>query len=102
MLTNRYQALAHVPLLIAMDGEWGIGMRLDSTVSYPFQMALGAIRDNDLIYQMGQQVAKDFKRLGMQVNFAPDVDINNNPKNPVIGYRSFGDNKYNVTAKGGA
>ena len=102
VLANRYQALADVPLLIAMDGEWGIGMRLDSTVSYPFQMALGAIRDNDLIYQMGQQVAKDFKRLGMQVNFAPDVDINNNPKNPVIGYRSFGDNKYNVTAKGGA
>jgi beta-N-acetylhexosaminidase len=101
-LVNRYQSLAHVPLLIAMDGEWGIGMRLDSTVSYPFQMTLGAVRDNNLIYQMGQEVAKDFKRLGMQVNFAPDVDINNNPKNPVIGYRSFGDNKYNVAAKGGA
>jgi beta-N-acetylhexosaminidase len=101
-LTNRYQSLANVPLLIAMDGEWGLGMRLDSTISYPYQMTLGAIQDTTLIYQMGQEVAKDFKRLGMHVNFAPSVDINNNPKNPVINYRSFGDNKYNVTSKGGA
>lgn len=101
-LTNRYQALSHVPLLIAQDAEWGIGMRLDSTISYPYQMALGAIQDNSLIYEMGKQVAKDLKRLGIQVNFAPDVDINNNPKNPVINYRSFGDNKYKVAAKGGA
>lgn len=101
-LLNRYQSLTNVPLLVAMDGEWGIGMRLDSTISYPYQMTLGAIQDNNLIYQMGAEVAKDFKRLGMQVNFAPDADINNNPKNPVIGYRSFGDNKYNVAAKAGA
>lgn len=98
-LTNRYQAIAKVPLLIAMDGEWGLGMRLDSTISYPYQMTLGAIQNNDLIYRMGKQVATEFKRLGMHVNFAPDADINNNPKNPVIGFRSFGDNKYNVTAK---
>jgi len=98
-LTNRYQSVAKVPLLIAMDAEWGLGMRLDSTISYPYQMTLGAIQDNKLLYEMGKQVALDFQRLGMQVNFAPVADINNNPKNPVIGYRSFGDNKYNVTAK---
>jgi beta-glucosidase-like glycosyl hydrolase len=63
-------------------------------------MTLGAIQDNKLIYKMGQQVAHDFKRLGMQMNFGPDMDINNNPNNPVINYRSFGDNKYNVAAKG--
>ncbi len=101
-LTNRYQSLAKVPLLIALDGEWGVGMRLDSTVSYPYQMTLGAVQNNDLLYKMGEEVAKDFKRLGMHVNFAPDADINNNPKNPVIGFRSFGENKYNVTAKTGA
>ncbi|MBU0695176.1 MAG: glycoside hydrolase family 3 [Bacteroidetes bacterium] len=99
-LTNTYQSLSKVPLMIAMDGEWGLGMRLDSTISYPYQMTLGAIQDKSLIYQMGQEVAKDFKRLGMQINFAPDLDVNNNPRNPVINYRSFGENKYNVAEKG--
>jgi beta-N-acetylhexosaminidase len=99
-LTNQYQSLAKIPLMIAMDAEWGLGMRLDSTVSYPYQMTLGAIQDNKLIYQMGQEVAKDFKRLGMQINFAPVMDVNNNPRNPVINYRSFGENKYNVAQKG--
>ncbi|MDN3550158.1 glycoside hydrolase family 3 protein [Mucilaginibacter aquaedulcis] len=99
-LTNRYQKLANVPLLISMDGEWGLGMRLDSTISYPYQMTLGAIQDNNLIYKMGQQVAYDFKRLGIQINFGPDMDVNNNPNNPVINYRSFGDNMYNVAKKG--
>lgn len=99
-LINRYQRLAHVPLLISQDGEWGVGMRLDSTLSYPYQMTLGAIQDNNLIYKMGQYVAYDFKRIGVQMNFAPVIDINNNPNNPVINYRSFGDNKYNVAKKG--
>lgn len=99
-LTNQYQSLSKIPLMIAMDAEWGLGMRLDSTVSYPYQMTLGAIQDNKLIYQMGQEVAKDFKRLGMQINFAPVMDVNNNPRNPVINYRSFGENKYNVAQKG--
>ena len=98
-LTNKYQSVSKVPLMIAMDAEWGLGMRLDSTVSYPYQLTLGAIQDNELIYEMGKQVALDFKRIGMQVNFAPVADINNNPKNPVIGVRSFGDNKYNVAEK---
>jgi beta-glucosidase-like glycosyl hydrolase len=99
-LINKYQKLVNIPLLIAMDGEWGAGMRLDSTISYPFQMTLGAVQDNTLIYKMGQQVAYDFKRLGINMNLGPDMDINNNPNNPVINYRSFGDNKYNVAAKG--
>lgn len=102
-LINRYQGLAKVPLLMAMDGEWGLGMRMpDSTISFPYQMALGAVQNEELIYQMGIEIAKDFKRLGLNVNFAPDVDINNNPLNPVINYRSFGENKENVTRKGGA
>nr|WP_294791263.1 glycoside hydrolase family 3 N-terminal domain-containing protein [uncultured Mucilaginibacter sp.] len=99
-LINRYQRESKVPLLIAQDGEWGIGMRLDSTLSYPYQMTLGAVQNEKLIYQMGQQIAYDFKRLGMHMNFAPVMDVNNNPDNPVINYRSFGDNKYNVARKG--
>ncbi len=101
-LTNQYQKLAKVPLLIASDGEWGLGMRLDSTIAYPYQMALGAVQNKELIYKMGLEVAKDFKRIGMHMNLAPDVDVNNNAKNPVINYRSFGENKYNVTEKAGA
>ncbi len=97
---NRYQSLAKVPLMMTFDGEWGLGMRMpDSTLSFPYQMTLGAVQDNQLIYRMGREVALDFHRIGMHFNFAPDVDINNNPKNPVIGIRSFGDNKYNVTQK---
>lgn len=97
---NNYQKKAKVPLLITFDGEWGLGMRLpDSTVSFPYQMTLGAVQSGQLIYDMGRQVAKDFLRMGMHFNFAPVVDINNNPKNPVINFRSFGDDKYNVTLK---
>ncbi|MES2731229.1 MAG: glycoside hydrolase family 3 N-terminal domain-containing protein [Bacteroidota bacterium] len=99
-LTNLYQAQSKVPLLIAMDAEWGVAMRLDSTMRFPYQMALGAIQGQDsLIYQMGVEVAHQFKRLGMHVNFAPVVDVNNNPNNPVINFRSFGENKYRVTEK---
>jgi len=97
---NQYQKLSKVPLLITYDGEWGLGMRMpDSTLSYPYQMTLGAIQNEHLIYEMGRQIARDFQRIGMHFNFAPVVDINNNPKNPVINFRSFGDNKYNVTRK---
>ena len=101
-LTNQYQKLAKVPLLITSDGEWGLGMRLDSVISYPYQMSLGAIQDKELIYKMGLEVAKDFRRIGMHMNLAPVVDVNNNAKNPVINYRSFGENKYNVAEKAGA
>lgn len=99
-LINDYQSLSKVPLLIAMDAEWGLGMRLDSTISFPYQMALGAIRDNTLIYQMGAEVARQMKRAGIQVNFAPVMDVNNNPANPVINFRSFGEDKIKVTEKG--
>ncbi|GAB4011467.1 glycoside hydrolase family 3 N-terminal domain-containing protein [Spirosoma migulaei] len=101
-LTNRLQANSKVPLLIAMDAEWGIAMRLDSTVRYPYQMTLGAMQgagSDSLIYQMGAHLAKQARRLGMHVNFAPSVDVNNNPNNPVINFRSFGENKYDVARK---
>ncbi|MEO6902973.1 MAG: glycoside hydrolase family 3 N-terminal domain-containing protein [Bacteroidia bacterium] len=99
ILANYYQSSAKVPLLMAMDAEWGLAMRLDSTTKFPRQMTLGAIQNDSLIYDMGKEIARQCKRLGMQINFAPDVDINNNPLNPVIGTRSFGENKYNVTKK---
>jgi beta-glucosidase-like glycosyl hydrolase/CubicO group peptidase (beta-lactamase class C family) len=98
-LTNEYQASSAVPLLIAMDAEWGLGMRLDSTISFPFQMTLGALQNDSLIYTMGVEVARQLKRMGVHINFAPVVDLNNNPNNPVINYRSFGENKNNVTRK---
>ncbi|GGE93699.1 beta-N-acetylglucosaminidase [Hymenobacter cavernae] len=98
-LVNRYQSQAKVPLLVAMDGEWGVGMRLDSTTRFPYQMSMGGIRDNQLLYTMGQEIARQFKRLGMHVNFAPVVDVNNNANNPVIGFRSWGENRENVTEK---
>jgi beta-glucosidase-like glycosyl hydrolase/CubicO group peptidase (beta-lactamase class C family) len=98
-MVNELQEASEVPLLIAMDAEWGIGMRLDSTISFPFQMTLGAIQDDDMLYQMGKEVARQMKRAGMHANFAPVVDVNNNPANPVINYRSFGEDKYNVADK---
>jgi beta-glucosidase-like glycosyl hydrolase/CubicO group peptidase (beta-lactamase class C family) len=99
-LTNRYQSKSKVPLLIAMDAEWGLGMRLDSTISYPRQMMLGAIQDNRLVFRMGEDIAMQCKRLGVHVNFAPVIDVNVNPKNPVINSRSFGEQKQNVGDKG--
>lgn len=92
-LTNFYQAQSKTPLFIAMDAEWGIGMRLDSVPNFPKAMTLGAIQDDELIYEMGQEVARQFKELQMHINFAPVVDVNSNPDNPVIGYRAFGENK---------
>ena len=98
-LTNRYQTIAKVPLLISFDGEWGLGMRLSNVISYPKAITLGAIQDNKLIYKMGADIAEQCVRLGIQLNFAPDADINSNAENPVIGFRSFGENKINVTQK---
>lgn len=97
-LTNRYQAKAKTPLLIAMDAEWGLGMRLDSIPDFPKAMTLGAIPDTDLLYDMGKEIARQFRELGMHINFAPVVDVNSNPDNPVIGYRSFGENPQAVAA----
>ncbi len=98
-LTNRYQSEANVPLMIAIDAEWGLGMRLDSTISFPYQMALGAVAEDNLIYEMGVEIAKQFKRIGMHINFAPVADVNNNANNPVINYRSFGEDKVKVAQK---
>ena len=99
-ITNQWQKLAKTPLLVSIDAEWGLGMRLDSTTVFPFQMTLGAIRDNELIYEMGAEIADQCRRMGIQMNFAPVVDVNSNPANPVIGMRSFGQDKENVAQKG--
>ena len=98
-LMNDFQQAAKVPLLGAIDAEWGLGMRLDNTVSYPFQMTLGAVQDDKLLYELGTEVGRQVKRAGLHMNFAPVVDVNNNPKNPVINFRSFGEDKYNVASK---
>ncbi|MCK4638129.1 MAG: serine hydrolase, partial [Bacteroidales bacterium] len=98
--TNYWQSIAKTPLFISIDAEWGLGMRLDSTISFPFQITLGAIKNDSLVYEMGSEIAKQCKRLGIQMNYAPVVDINCNPKNPVINSRSFGEDRTNVSDKG--
>jgi beta-glucosidase-like glycosyl hydrolase/CubicO group peptidase (beta-lactamase class C family) len=98
--TNHYQSIAKTPLFIAMDAEWGVGMRLDSVEVFPRQLSLGAIRSDSLVYKMGAAIAAQCKRLGIHINYAPDVDINNNPSNPVINDRSFGQNKERVIQHG--
>jgi beta-glucosidase-like glycosyl hydrolase/CubicO group peptidase (beta-lactamase class C family) len=99
-LTNHYQAISKVPLLIAMDAEWGVDMRLDSVANFPRQMLMGAVQQDKLIYDFGSEVGRQCKRLGVHVNFAPVIDINNNPRNPVINSRSFGEDRLNVAQKG--
>ncbi|MFD1550864.1 hypothetical protein DNU06_05320 [Putridiphycobacter roseus] len=99
-LTNTYQGLAKTPLMVGIDGEWGVSMRLDSTTVYPRQMMLGAIQNDKLIYEMGKQIGEQCRALGIHVNFAPVIDINNNANNPVINNRSFGEQKENVTKLG--
>jgi beta-glucosidase-like glycosyl hydrolase/CubicO group peptidase (beta-lactamase class C family) len=99
-LTNEYQKIAKTPLMIAIDGEWGLGMRLDSVINFPRQLMMGAVPDAKLIYQFGLAVGEQCKRIGIHVNYAPDIDINNNPMNPVINDRSFGEDKYKVALFG--
>ncbi len=96
---NAFQQKSKVPLLIAIDGEWGVSMRLDSTPVYPRQITLGALQQDSLIYEMGKHIASECSRLGIHINFAPVVDINSNPNNPVINSRSFGESKINVSQK---
>ena len=96
-LTNRFQKKSKVPLFVGIDAEWGLSMRLDSTYRFPWNMTLGAIRDLKLLEKVGGQMGKESKRMGVHFNFAPVIDINTNPKNPIIGYRSFGEDKKNVT-----
>jgi len=100
-LVNRLQERARIPLLVAIDAEWGLGMRFpDRAISFPRALMLGAIEDNRLIYEMGREIARQLRLVGVQINFAPVVDVNNNPANPVIHDRSFGEDIVNVTLKG--
>ena len=99
-LTNYYQSIAKTPILITIDGEYGLGMRLDSVTKYPYAMTLGAVTDASLVYKTGKAIGEQHKRLGVHVDYAPVVDINNNPNNPVIGFRSFGEDKYRVARNG--
>ena len=99
---NEWQSMAKTPLMVAIDGEWGLGMRINDGLSYPYQMTLGAITNDSLIAEMGRQIAEQCLRLGINVNFAPDIDVNNEPNNPVIGFRSFGEDPENVGRKGSA
>ena len=101
-LINQYQKLSkHIPLMIAMDAEWGLGMRMKkTTISFPRQLMLGAIQDNRLLYDMGTEIGQQLRRAGVHLNFAPVMDVNNNAANPVINTRSFGEDRYNVTVKG--
>jgi beta-glucosidase-like glycosyl hydrolase/CubicO group peptidase (beta-lactamase class C family) len=98
-LTNHFQSKAKVPLFIGIDAEWGLAMRLDSTYRYPWNMTLGAIQDLKLIEKVGENMGKESKRMGIHFNFAPVLDINTNPNNPIIGNRSFGESKVNVAEK---
>ncbi|MCG1035583.1 glycoside hydrolase family 3 N-terminal domain-containing protein [Polaribacter sargassicola] len=98
-LTNKYQSSAKVPLMIGFDGEWGLDMRLKDTYRFPWNMTLGAIKNDSLIKEFGKRLGEHCKRLGIHINFAPVVDINTNPDNPIIGNRSFGESKENVTEK---
>lgn len=97
---NKLQAMAKTPILMCVDGEWGLGMRFDSVMALNKQMMLGAVQDPSIIYQYGRLVGEQCKRIGIQVNYAPVVDVNNNPNNPVINDRSFGEDKYKVAQYG--
>jgi beta-N-acetylhexosaminidase len=99
-LINYFQSIAQTPILVTIDAETGVGMRLDSVMPLPRQMMLGAVQDPSLIYEYGHIVGEQCKRMGIQVNYAPVVDVNNNPNNPVINDRSFGEDKYRVADYG--
>ena len=101
-LTNRLQANSKIPLMIAQDGEWGLAMRLDSTVVYPRNLCLGAIKNDELLYELGGEIGRQCNRLGVNIDFMPCVDIYDNPRNTVIANRSFGSNINNVALKASA
>lgn len=99
---NEFNRIAEIPLLVTIDGEWGASMRYPEVPSFPRQMQLGALSSDTLVYKMGYLIGRECRELGMHVNFAPDVDINNNPDNPVINTRSFGEDKEKVARFGAA
>lgn len=96
---HEFQKNSKTPLLISIDGEWGINMRISNTSKFPYALTLGALSHDSLIYLMGKAIGEDCRKLGIHINFAPVTDINNNPNNPVINYRSFGENKIKVANK---
>ncbi len=100
VLTNDYQGRSKVPLLIGIDGEWGLQMRLDSTIRFPRQMTLSAGCSEEDVYRMAREIGRQCIRMGIHINFAPDIDINNNPSNPIINSRSFGENREQVARMG--
>ena len=97
-LTNYYQSISKIPLMIALDAEWGVSMRLDSALRFPWQMTLGASSDSNLIYEMGAEIARQCRLIGVNINFAPVVDVNSNPNNPIINNRSFGEDYKKVSS----
>lgn len=99
-VTNRLQKASRVPMFVSLDGEWGLSMRLSGTTRFPKNMMLGAIENNRLITEYGKEVARQCKEMGIQINFAPDIDVNSNTDNPIIGLRSFGENPQAVAEKG--
>ena len=101
-LTNRYQTASKTPLMIGVDGEWGLAMRLKGVDRFPWNMTMGALSQEDLVYQAGVQIGKQSNRMGIHFNFAPSVDVNVNPNNPIIGNRSYGSDPINVGLKGSA
>nr|MDA3818291.1 hypothetical protein [Prolixibacteraceae bacterium] len=96
---KRYQSAAEVPLFMALDAENGLSFRLDSVIRYPHAMGLGALKNDSLIYRMGREVGQQLRTLGLNLNFAPVADVNSNPQNPIINYRSFGENPGRVVKK---
>lgn len=101
-LTNRYQAASKIPLMIGVDGEWGLAMRLKGVERFPWNMTMGALDNEELVYKAGVQIGKQSNRMGIHFNFAPSVDVNVNPNNPIIGNRSYGSDPENVARKGSA
>ncbi len=101
-MTNYAQSLAKVPLLMGIDGEWGPAMRVTDAPVFPYNMNLGAIQNTALIFEMGEEVARECRELGVQMDFAPVLDVNSNPSNPVIGRRSYGEDPMRVAKAGHA
>ncbi len=99
-LLNRIQGMAKTPIMVTVDAEWGLGMRFADVQNLPYQLTIGATPDAEYAYKVGKAIAEQCKRIGVHVNYAPVVDINNNPNNPVIGIRSFGEDKYKVALFG--
>ena len=99
LLVNRFQSGSNIPMMNGIDGEWGLSMRIDSLNAFPWNMTLGAIQNEELLYEMGAALAQECKAMGIHFNFAPVVDVNSNPLNPIINARSYGEDPLNVSNK---